>query len=75
MRTRTKYLLGILGLVFVVGVAIDIGTTIDDIKRLAVVAGVILWIVALVGFLSRRDFFIPRPLLLDSAECIWLANL
>lgn len=55
MRTQTKYLLVILALVFVVGFAMEIGTTIDDIKRLAIVACVILWLVALVGLLSRRD--------------------
>ena len=55
MRTQTKYLLGILAIILTVGFAIDMGTTIDDIKRLAVAASVILWLVALIGLLSRRD--------------------
>jgi hypothetical protein len=55
MRTQTKDLLGILALVFVVGFAIRIGTTIDDIMLLAALASIVLWIVALVNLLRRRD--------------------
>ena len=62
MRTRTKYLLGILTLIFAVGLAIEVGTTTDDIKRLAVATSVILWVVALVGLLSRRDIDIHDKL-------------